>query len=120
MLFDQVALELADGGEHVEQQTAGRVAGIYGLVEDDEFDLLGGDLRRDLREVEDGAGEAVEPRDDQLVAFADEGQGLGQRLALVAAPAAPLLLEDPVAAVAVQLVELDIQALPEAVSRDVV
>jgi hypothetical protein len=96
----------------VEQQAAGRTAGIDGLVENDEVDLLGGDLRRDLREVEDGAGETIEPRDDELVAFADEGQGLGQRFALVAATAAPLLLEDPVAAVAVQFVELDVQALP--------
>ena len=112
-LLDQVALELADGGQHVEQQAAGRAAGIDGLVEDDEVDIFGGDLRRDLGQVEYRAGEAVEPRDDELVAFADEREGLGQRLALVAAPAAPLLLEDPVAAVAVQLVELDIQALPD-------
>ena len=97
----------------MEQQAAGRTAGIDGLVEDDEVDPLRGDLRRDLGEVEDGAGEAVEPRDDELVAFADEREGLGQRLALVAAAAAPLLLEDSIAAVAVQLVELDVQALPD-------
>ena len=98
----------------MEQQAAGRAAGIDGLVEDDEVDLLGGDLRRDLREVEDGAGEAVEPRDDELVAFADEREGLGQRLALACGcPPLSLLLEDPVAAVAVQLVELDVQALPD-------
>lgn len=122
-LLDEVALEFADSGQHVEQQAAGRAAGIDGLVEDDEVDLLGGDLRRDLGEVEDGAGEAIEPRDDQLVALADEREGLGQRLALVApslggmaaqgTAAAFLLLEDPVAALAVQLVELDVQALPD-------
>ena len=122
-LLDQVALELADGGQHVEQQAARWTAGIDGLVEDDEVDLLGGDLRRDLGEVDHGAGEAVEPRDDELVAFADEREGLGQHLALVApslggmaaqrTAAAPLLLEDPVAAVAAQLVELDVQALPD-------
>ena len=122
-LLDEVTLELAAGGQHVEQQAAGRAAGIDGLVEDDDVYLLGGDFRRDLGEVEDGAGEAVEPRDDELVAFADECEGLGQRLALVApslggmaaqrTAAAPLLLEDPVAAVAVQLVELDVQTLPD-------
>ena len=112
-LLDQVALELADGGQHVEQQAAGRAAGIDGLVQDDEVDPLGGDLSRDLREVEDGAGEAIEPRDDELVSFADEREGLGERFALLAAAAAPLLLEDPVAGVVVQLFELDIQALPD-------
>ncbi len=103
----------AAGPLTVEQQAAGRAAGIDGLIEDDEVDLLGGDLRRDLGEVEDRAGEAVQPRDDELVAFADEREGLGERLALVAAAAALLLLEDPVAAVAGQLVELDVQALPD-------
>jgi hypothetical protein len=73
----------------MEQQAAplerkGRAPGIDGLVEDDEVDFLGGDLRRDLGEVEDGAGLRQEPRDDELVAFADERQGLGQRLARIA------------------------------------
>ena len=64
-----------------------------------------------------------EPHDDELVAFADEREALGQRLALVATSlggmaaqrtgAVPLLLEDPVAAVAAQLVELGVQALPD-------
>jgi hypothetical protein len=65
----------------------------------------------------------VEPRNDQLVAVADEREGLGQRLALVASSlggmaaqrtaAAPFLLEDPAAPMALQLVELGVQALPD-------
>jgi hypothetical protein len=112
-LLDEVALELADGGKHVKQQASGRAAGIDGLVQDNEVDLLSGDLGRDLRQVEDGAGEAVEPRDDELVAFADECEGLGQRLALVAGGAALLLLEDPLTAVALELVELGFEVLPD-------
>ena len=46
-----------------------RASGIDGLVEDDEVDLLGGDLRRDLREIEHVTGLRQEPRDDELVAF---------------------------------------------------
>ena len=108
-LHRQVALELADGGEHVEQQTAGRAAGIDRLVENDEVHLLGGDLGGDLGEVEDRAGEAVEPRHHELVALTDEGQ----RLAFVAASAAPLLLEELVAAIGYKLVALDVEALPD-------
>ena len=90
-LLDEVALELTDGGEHVEQQAAGRTASIDRLVEDDEVNLLRGDLGRDLGEVEHGAGEAVEPRHHEMVALADEGERMGERLTLVATGAAPLL-----------------------------
>jgi len=112
-LLDEVALELSDGGQHVEQEAPGRAAGIDRLVEDDQIHLLGGDLGGDLGEVEDGAGEAVEPRDDELVPFTDESERLAQRFALVAAGAASLLLEDPVAAVGRELVALDLEALPD-------
>lgn len=70
------------------------------------------DLIRDLGEVEDRAGEAVEPRDNELVAFADECQSLSKRLTLVAGSAALLLLEDLLAAVGLQLVELGFEVLP--------
>lgn len=112
-LLDEVALEFADGGEHVEQQAAGRATGINGLVVDDEVDLLCGDLRRDLTEVQDGAGEAVEPRDNELVTFADECQSLSKRLTLIAGGAALLLLEDLLAAVGLELVELGFEVLPD-------
>lgn len=112
-LLDQVALELADGREHVEQQAPRGAAGIDGLVEDDEVDLLGGDLGCDLREIEDGACEAIEPCDDELVPFADEAQGVCQRRAFLAAGAAPLLLEYPIAASGTELRELRLQILPD-------
>lgn len=112
-LPDEVALELANGGEHVEQQAAGRATSIDGLVEDDEVNLLGGDFSRDLTEVEDGAGEAIKSRNDELVTFADKRQGLAKRLALVAGSAALLLLEDPLAAVGLELVELGFEVLPD-------
>lgn len=104
---------LADGGQHVEQQAAGRAAGIDGLVEDDEVNVLGGNLRRDLREVEDGAGEKIKPCHDELVAFANERQGLAERLALIAGGAALLLLKDPLATVDLEFVELDFHVLPD-------
>lgn len=111
--LDKVALKFTDGGEHVEQQTARRAAGVDGLVEDDKVDNLALDLIRDLREVEDGAGEAVEPRHNKLVAFADECQSLSKRFTLVAGGAALLLLEDLLAAVGLQLVELGFEVLPD-------
>jgi len=65
-LLDEVALE-ADGSEHVEQQAPGRRTGVDMLVEHDQVDLLGRDLRRDLGEVEYRAGETIEPRHHELV-----------------------------------------------------
>lgn len=71
------------------------------------------DLIRDLGEVEDGAGEAVDPCDNELVALADECQCLSQRLTLVAGGAALLLFEDLLAAVGLELVELGFEFLPD-------
>jgi hypothetical protein len=70
-------------------------------------------LIRNLGEVEDRAGEAVEPRDNELVAFADECQSLSERLTLVAGGAALLLLEDLLSAVGLELVELGFEVLPD-------
>ena len=111
--LDEVALELADGRQHVKQQTPGRAARIDGLVEDHEVNLLGGDLCSDLGEVENRTGEAVEPRHYERVTFTDEGQGLAQRVALRAGRAALLLLEDPVTAVTLELAELRLEILPD-------
>jgi hypothetical protein len=97
----------------MKEQTASRAAGIDGLVEDDEVDLLGGNLGRDLGEVEDGAGEAIESRHDELIAFADERQGLAKRLALITGSAALLLLKDLLAAMGPKLVELDFELLSD-------
>lgn len=97
----------------MEQQAAGRAAGVDRLVEDDEAHLLGGDLGRDLGEVEDRAGEPVEPRDHEMAALSDEGESIGERLTLVAACAASLLLEELVAAMGRELAALDLEALPD-------
>ena len=83
------------------------------LVEDDEVHSSVGDLGGDLGKVADGAGEAVEPRHRELVAFAYERQRFAERVTLLAAGAAPLLLEDPVATGAQELVALDVEALPD-------
>jgi hypothetical protein len=56
----------------VEQQTASRAGGVDGLVEHDQIDLLGLDFPGDLRQVEHRTGEAVEPRNHELVAVTDE------------------------------------------------
>jgi len=48
----EVALELTDGGEHVEQQAPGQARRVDGLVEHDDVHLFGFDLLRDLCEIE--------------------------------------------------------------------
>jgi hypothetical protein len=83
------------------------------LVEDDEVHFLCRDFRRDLGEVEDRAGETIEPRHYELVAFADERQRLAERFALVAAGPALLLFEDLLATVGVEFVELGLKILPD-------
>lgn len=111
--FDEVTLEFTDGGEHVKQQAACRVAGVDCLVDYNQVDLLCRDFRRDLRKIEDGAGKAIKPCYHELVAFADERQRLAECLALVAAGAALLLFEDLLAAVSMELVELGFEVLPD-------
>lgn len=83
------------------------------MVEDDKVDDLALDLTRDLGEVADGAGEAVEPCDNELVAFADECQSLSNCLTLIAGGTVLLLLEDLLAAVGLKLVELGFEVLPD-------
>ena len=112
-LLDEITLELSDGGEHVEQEAARRATGIDGLIEDDEIHLLGRDFRCDLREIENRTGQTVEPGHHELVAFADESQGVGKSLALGAARTGTLLLEQLLAAVMNEFVALDFQALPD-------
>ena len=97
----------------MEQQAACGAAGIDRLVEDDQVHLLGGDLSRDLGQVEDRASQAIKSRDDELVALAYERQRLTECLALVAARTALLLLEDLLAAMGVELVELGFKILPD-------
>ncbi len=56
-------------------------------------DRLGLDFHGDPREIENGAREAVEHRDDDLVTITDAAQSYAQRVALLAAGAALLLFE---------------------------
>lgn len=111
-LVDEVALEFANGREHVEQQTAGWRARVDRLVEHDEVGVLGRDLPRDLREIQHGAGQTIELRHHELVAVAHERERLRQGFTLAAASAAPLFLEDALATSGAELVELDLQLLP--------
>lgn len=97
----------------MKQQASGRATRIDRLVEYDEVHLLGGDLGRNLGQVEDGAGETIKSRDDELVALADKRQRLAERIALVATRSALLLLEDLLATMGLELVELSFKILPD-------
>lgn len=97
----------------MEEQASGRTSGVDGLVEDDEVDHFALDLVRDLAEVENRARKAVQPCDDELVTFSDKCQSLRQSLAFIAGGAALLLLEDLLAAMALELVELGFEVLPD-------
>lgn len=96
----------------MEHQSSGRTARVDRLIENDEVDGLGLDLPRNLGEIEIGARQAIEPRDDELVAIADVAQGLAESRSLLAACAALLLFENTLAAIGVQLVKLHFQFLP--------
>lgn len=96
----------------MEHQSSGRAARVDRLIENDEVDGLGFDFLGDLCKIENRAREAVEPRDDELVAVTNVPQRVTERRSFLSAGAAFLLFKDALAAISLQLVELDFQLLP--------
>jgi hypothetical protein len=76
---DGSALPLADRGHRVEEQLAGRAAGVHALVEGDEGDLRAQECGGQLAEVADAPGQAVELRDHEGIPPAPPLGQLGEQ-----------------------------------------
>jgi hypothetical protein len=105
-----LGLELRNGTQHVEQQASGRITGVKMLIEDLEVDLLARQFGGNPAQIQPGAGEPVQARHHERVAFLYIFQA---RLSSRQFPHRPAdgFLKDFVAVL--QLVELDCQALPD-------
>jgi hypothetical protein len=110
--LDEIALELSDGGEHMEQQASGRARRVDGLIQHHEVDPFPLQRSGDVEEVGNRARQAVETGHQKDVAFTDELQSVRQLLAFLAAGAASLLLEQLLAAGKLQALKLYREALP--------
>src|SRR5215471_2400977 len=74
-LEHDLALELRDRSDDVQEQPTGRTGGVDPHVEDPERHTFLLELRADLEQVCDRARQTVEPGDDKGVAFADVFEG---------------------------------------------
>jgi hypothetical protein len=70
-LRPELRLELGNGPEHVEQQASRRRARLHLLIEDLQVDLLPLEYGRDLAEMQGRAGEPIQTRHHEHVAFPD-------------------------------------------------
>jgi hypothetical protein len=104
-LADEVAFELGQGGEDVEDELAPGGGGVDGLLQAAEPDAAVGEAGDGVDQVPQGAAEAVQFPDNQGVARAQLVQDLFEDWA-VGAGAAGGLGEHPVAAGAFQGVDL--------------
>jgi hypothetical protein len=107
---DEVAFELGQGGEDMEDELAAGGGGVDGLLEAAQSDAAVGQAGDGVDQVAEGAAEAVEFPDDQGVAGAQLVQELLEDRA-VGAGAAGGLGEDPVAAGALEGVDLEVGVL---------
>ena len=107
---DQVAFELGQGREHVEDELAARGGGVDRLLQAPEPDATVGQAGDGLDQVAEGAAEAVEFPDDQGVAGPQLVQDLLEDRA-VGAGAAGGLGEHPVAAGRGERVDLELWLL---------
>jgi hypothetical protein len=107
---DEVAFELGQGGEHVEDELATRGGGVDRLLQAAESDPAVGEAGDGVDQVPKGAAEAVELPDDQGVAGAQLVQDLLEG-GSVGAGAAGGLGEHPVAAGSLQGVDLELGVL---------
>jgi hypothetical protein len=65
------SFKLSNGAEHVEEQSAGGVAGIDVLVKHLQVNSLTLQLLSNLTQMQGGAGQSVKSRDHQRIAFPD-------------------------------------------------
>ena len=75
---DEVAFELGDHGQDVEQQLADCVGRVIDGAAEAEFDLAGGEVIGDVAGVGQGPDQPVELGDDQGVAGSAGGEGFSQ------------------------------------------
>jgi hypothetical protein len=109
-LADQVALELGQGGEDVEDELAARRGGADRLLETAEPDAAVGQAGDGVDQMSEGAAEAIQLPHDQGVAGAQLVQELLEG-GPVGAGAAGGLGEHPAAAGALQGVDLELRVL---------
>jgi hypothetical protein len=107
---DQVAFELGQGREHMEDQLAARGGGVDRLMEAVEPDAALGQSGDGVDQVAQGAAQAVEFPDDRGIAGAQLVQDLVEGGA-VGAGAAGRLGEHPIAAGGLQRVDLELWLL---------
>jgi hypothetical protein len=109
---DEVAFELGQGGEHVEDELAagGGGGGVNRLLEAAEADAAVGQTGDGVDQVPEGAAEAVELPDDERVAGTQLVQDLGEGGA-VGAGTAGGLDKHPIAAGGLQRVDLKLGLL---------
>ncbi len=109
-LGHQGVFELGDRAEDLKEHPADRSRRVDALIEDDEVDLLGLQLLGQRHQMLERAPEAVELRDDELVALARDPQGLVQ-LGTTGELAAGFVDENLVAAGRVEGVVLAVRVL---------
>jgi hypothetical protein len=85
---DQVAFELGEGGDHVEDELGARGGGVDHLLETAEPDPALGEFGNGVDQVPQGVTEAVELPNDEGVAGAELVQDLGEGGRSVRAPLA--------------------------------
>jgi hypothetical protein len=107
---DEVAFELGQGREHVEDELAAGGGGIYRLLEAAEADPTLSQAGNGVDQMAQGAAEPVELPDDQGVARAQLVQDLGEG-GPVGVGATGGLGEDPVAAGPLEGVDLELGVL---------
>ena len=63
------SLELGNGPQHMKQQASGGITGVEVLIEDLEVDLFAVEFGGNLAQMQRGAGEPIQARDHERVAF---------------------------------------------------
>ena len=109
-LDDQLALELIDRAEDVEDQPPGRRGGVDLLLQDDQADATLAQLVGQRQEVLQRPHGAGQPGDDEHVARAQVGQGLVE-LGAGGMLAGGGVGEDPLAPVGGQVIDLAVVVL---------
>jgi hypothetical protein len=109
-LGDQRALELGDGAQHLQGEHTLRRRGVDGIAQTAKMRATRLELFDDGEQVADGAGEAIEPHDDEGFARGHGVQQLGQHRT-AAIGTGGVLLAHALASGSAQLVKLRIGAL---------
>ena len=107
---DQAAFELGDGAEDLEREHALGGGGIDRVAQAAEMRARGLELLDDGEKMADGAGETVEPHDDEGIAAANVAKDAGEHRP-AAIGAGGVLLKDFVAAGGVEFVALRVGVL---------